>query len=119
MAVNKKTDFGKINITNQAIASVVADAAKECYGVVGITNKDSISDKISELLKRNNLTRGIIVKNNKTNIEISLYVVIASAVKVTEVLRNIQSKVKYVVEKTFELKVSKVNVYVQDLKKVN
>lgn len=119
MAVNKQTDFGKINITNPAVAAVVADAAMECYGVVGITNKDSIRSKISVLLKRNNLTRGIIIKNNKTSIDISLYVVIAFNIKVTEVLRMIQKKVKFVVEKTLEVKVNKVNVYVQDLKKVN
>ena len=119
MSINKETDYGKINITNKAIAGVVADAAMECYGVVGLCRKDSVYEKISVLLKRNDFTSGVNVKIVKNKIEISLYIVVASGVKVTEVLRNVQDKVKYVVEKTLETKVSKVNVYVQDLKKVN
>ena len=45
MALNKKTDYGIINISNKAIASVVADAALECYGVVGITKKIQLKTK--------------------------------------------------------------------------
>lgn len=118
MPVNKKTDLGKINITNQAIATLVADASMECYGVVGLTSKN-YSEKHSVLLKRDDLSKGIVVKNNKTNIDISLYIIIASGIKVTEVLRNVQQKVKYVVGKTLEVSVGKVNVYAQDLKKVD
>ena len=118
MPVNKQTDLGKINITNQAIATLVADASMECYGVVGLASK-SYSEKNSAVLKREDLEKGIVVKNNKTNIEISVYIVVASGIKVTEVLRNVQQKVKYVVGKQLEVSVGKVNVYVQDLKKVD
>ena len=51
MPVNKQTDLGKINITNQAIATLVADASMECYGVVGLTSKN-YSEKASAVLKR-------------------------------------------------------------------
>lgn len=115
MSVNKQTDFGKIKITNNAVAAIVADAAMEVYGVVGICHQD----KFTALLKRENLTKGIIVKGGKSDLEISLYILIVSGVKVTEVLRSVQKKVKYVVEKTLEAKVGAVNVYVQDLKKVD
>ena len=118
MPVNKQTDLGKINITNQAIATLVADASMECYGVVGLTSKN-YSEKDSDVLKREDLAKGIVVKNNKTNIEISVYIIVASGIKVTEVLRNVQQKVKYVIAKQLEVSVKKVNVYAQDLKKVD
>lgn len=118
MPVNKQTDLGKINITNQAIATLVADASMECYGVVGLTSKN-YSEKASAVLKREDLEKGIVVKNNKTNIDISVYIIVAAGIKVTEVLRNVQQKVKYVVGKQLEVSVGKVNVYVQDLKKVD
>ena len=119
MPVNKQTDLGKINITNQAIATLVADASMECYGVVGLTSKNYSDEKASAVLKREDLEKGIVVKNNKSNIDISVYIIVASGIKVTEVLRNVQQKVKYVVGKQLEISVGKVNVYVQDLKKVD
>lgn len=115
MSVNKQTDFGKIKITNNAVAAIVADAAMECYGVVGICHKD----KYTALLKRDSLTQGVIVKGGKSHLDISLYILVVSGVKVTEVLRSVQKKVKYVVEKTLEATVGSINVYVQDLKKVD
>ena len=40
--VKTKTKFGSINISNDAIASVAADAVLQCYGVVGVAKKNSI-----------------------------------------------------------------------------
>lgn len=120
MAVKKQTDFGKIQITDKAIASIVCQAAMECYGVVGICNrKASIRDIVYEILKASHYAEGIAVKNNKTNVDISLYIAVAFGVKVTEVLRSVQKKVKYVVEQSLDTKVGKVNVYVQHLSKVD
>ena len=116
MAVNKSTDYGKITITNNAIATVVGDAAMECYGVLGIVNRNSIRQKISELLKRGHYLNGIKVVSGNEKIEITLNIAVAYGVKVTEVLREVQKKVKYVVEKTLGVNVSKVNVYALDLK---
>lgn len=114
MSINKQTDLGKINITNKAVATIVADAAMECYGIVGICSKELNS----KILKRENLAKGIAVRENKSGYEISFSIIVALGVKVTEVLRSVQKKVKYVLESTLDIKVRKVNVYVQNLKKV-
>lgn len=118
MSVNKTTDFGKITITNNAIATVVADAAMECYGVLGILDRNSVREKISNLLKRGHYLNGIRVVTNDEKIEITLNIAVAYGVKVTEVLREVQKKVKYVVESALLVKVNKVNVFALDLKKV-
>lgn len=119
MSVNKLTDFGKIKVSNNAVASIVADATNECYGVVGICDKDFEKNKGPVILDRKHLTDGIIIKTKKEKLEISLYIIVVSGMKVTEILRSIQKKVKYVVEKTLDISVGKVNVYVQCLKKVD
>ena len=49
----------------------------------------------------------------------SFNIIVALGVKVTEILRSVQKEVKYVVESTFDIKVDKVNIFVQDLKKVD
>lgn len=118
MSVNKKTNYGKITITNNAIATVIADAALECYGVVGILNRESLRQKISILLKRGHYLNGMRIASSNNKIDISLNIAVAYGVKVTEVLREVQKKVKYVVERTLAVEVNKVNVYALDLKKV-
>ncbi len=116
MTVKTKTKFGSINISNDAIASVAADAVLQCYGVVGVAKKNSI---IAEILKKDNLSKGVIVSQDKKGIEIDLYLVIAFNVKITEVLNEVQKRVKYVLEKTFEIKVKKVNIFAQNLKRID
>lgn len=118
MALNKKTALGEISISNQAIASVVADAALECYGVVGISAKNALHQKINELLKRKDFEKGVIVSKSRKGFDIDLYLVIAFDVKITEVLHEVQKKVKYVVEKKFGVTIESVNVFAQLLKKV-
>ena len=36
MALTKENEYGSINISNSALASVAGDSASECYGVVGL-----------------------------------------------------------------------------------
>ncbi len=119
MSVNKKTTYGKINITSKAIASVVANAALECYGVVGIANKGGIIGKIDAIISKDDYSKGVSVLQTRSSVSISLYLVISTGVKVTEVLSEVQKKVRYVTSKTFELKINKVNVYAVSLRKIN
>lgn len=119
MALNKKTALGGISISNKAIASVVASATMECYGVVGLAAKTAVHEKIYDLLKKDDYSKGVFVTNEHKGFSIDLYVVIAHDVKITEVLREVQKKVKFVVEKQFEVKINSVNVFAQSLKKVS
>lgn len=119
MALSKKTSLGEISISNKAIASVVADAALECYGVVGLSAKTALHEKINELLKRNDFEKGVLVYKGRKTYNIDLFLVVAFDVKITEVLHEVQKKVKYVVEKKFGVTIESVNVYAQLLKKVD
>lgn len=118
MSLNKKTQFGKITITNKSIASVVADAALECYGVIGLSAKNSLHKKSSLILKKEDFDKGVFVYKSHKSFSIDIYLVIAFDVKITEVLHEVQKKVKYVVEKKIGVNIESVNVYAQYLKKV-
>ena len=118
MAIKKKNSLGEIHISNEAIASLVADSTLECYGVVGIASKGDIKEKIYKLLTKKEYSKGIFASQDKNEVIVSLYIVVAFGCKVTEVLNEVQKRVKYVLEKTFECKVREVNVYVQALQKV-
>ena len=114
MSINKKTLLGKINITNKAISSLVADTILGCYGIVGICAKD----EKSMILPKEKIEKVVHIEEEKDGYHISFNIVVALGVKVTEIIRSVQKEVKYVVENTFDIRVTKVNIFVQDLKKV-
>lgn len=119
MVIDKTTPYGDITISMNAIASIAGNAVLECYGVVGLANRDSVRNNIEELLKSDSYAKGIVVKKQKDTYEVNVYIVIAFGIKITEVVCEVQKKVKYVLEKTFDMKFKAINVYVQALKETN
>ena len=114
MSINKNTSLGKINITNKAIVSLIVDTVLGSYGVVGICAKD----EKAVILPKEKLEKVVYVKQEKEGYICSLSIVVALGVKVTEILRSVQKEVKYVVENNLNIRVAKVNIFVQDLKRV-
>ncbi len=113
MNTDSSTPYGNIQITNNAIASVVARTVLECYGVVGLTGKEPGSKLCDD-----DFTRGIQIHEEKTGYSINVYVCLFHGVKITEIANQIQSKVSYVLEKTFSIPFKKVGIYVNDLKDI-
>jgi len=118
MALLNKTQYGEINVSNDALASVIGEAALECYGVAGLSPKSSARTKVYEILGKGNYQKAVFVSQEKNITSIDLYLVISYGVKITEVLLEVQKRVKYIVEKSFGLNVKKVNVYAQNLKTI-
>lgn len=119
MSINKNTSLGKINISSKAIANVIANAALECYGVVGLASRSALAEKIQSILSKGEYTKGVSVDQDKSSVSIKLFIVVSLGVKVTEVLREVQKKVRFVVSETFGVNVKKVDVYAVHLRKMN
>ncbi len=115
MPINKKTSLGQIKISDSAIASLAGTTVNECYGIVGMVSRNYIADGYSALLKKENYAKGIVVKNEKEGIKIDVYVIISYGVKISEVVAQLQERVKYVLEKTLNMDVSSVNVHVEGI----
>lgn len=118
MPVERNSKHGNINITMEAIAEIAGNASTECYGVVGMASKTSLFYGIAELLKKENYSKGVFVRETKNGIEIDIYIIVAFGVRLTEVVSEVQKKVKYVLEKSLDLKIKAVNVSVQSIKKI-
>ena len=54
----------------------------------------------------------------KHGIEIDMYIIVSYGVRITEVVSEVQKKVKYVLEKTLNMKFNYINVYVQNVKNI-
>ena len=111
----EKSKLGRIEVTPTAIASLASQAVLECYGVVGMATKD-LASGIVEILQPASHRRGVDVQINSGNIAVDLYGVIEYGTRITTVSRNIQSAVKYTLEKALGVPVAAVNIHVQDLR---
>ncbi|MCH3909806.1 MAG: Asp23/Gls24 family envelope stress response protein [Bacilli bacterium] len=118
MVIDKSTPYGAINLSNEAIASVAGDAALECYGVIGLASKNSLRENINELLKKDDYVKGVYCTKKKEDYEVEVYIVVAYGVKITEIVSEVQKKLIYVLEKTFQIPFKTVNVFVQDIKEI-
>lgn len=104
---------GTIDITLEVLATAVGAAAMDCYGIVGMASRKHFKDNLSELLRRENYSRGVVVRGEDGLIYIDMYIIVSYGTKISEVAHNVQRKVKYQLQKMLGLDVSAVNVYVQ------
>jgi len=111
----KETGLGRIEVAPSAIASLASQVVLECYGVVDMAGKDLASD-IIDRLPFDNHRRGVVVHIDNDQIVIDLYVVIEYGTRIITVARNIQSAVKYTIERALQAPVVAVNIHVQDLR---
>lgn len=116
MTLEISNDYGKIDISNEVIASVVGGKAVECYGIVGMASRQQVRDGIAEILGHENYARGIKVREEDGNVDIDMYIIVSYGVKISEVANNVQSTVKYTLESTLNVKVNSVNIFVQGVR---
>lgn len=119
MSLTMKTDKGTVTISVQALQTLAGTIASESYGVVGMASQHMLRDGLAEILGQENFKKGITITENDGNVEIDLYVVIAYGVKVVEVVKSIQNKIEYEIEKMFGVQVRSVNVFVQEIRVID
>lgn len=109
-------EHAEMKIRGSADVSYPGGAAIECYGVVGMASQKKLKDGYYDLLRKENYSKGIVARDGETGLILDLYVLLGYGIKMTEVLREVQKKVKYVVESTLDVNVESVNVYVQGVR---
>ena len=115
MSVSTSNVFGKISISDSAIAKVAKNATLECYGIVDTVSR-RFTDTISELFKKQTNGRGIKVITDGDRIFIDVYVVIKYGVSINAVAESLKESVKYKVEKFTGMIVDTVNVNIIGVK---
>ncbi len=94
-------------------------AAVDCYGIVGMASKNQLKDGLTDILRKENFTRGVIVRKDEDEVHIDMYIIVSYGTKISEVAHNVQTKVKYTLDQTVGLAVDSVNIYVQGVKVIN
>jgi uncharacterized alkaline shock family protein YloU len=115
MGKEMTNELGQINISDEVIGIIAGVAAMECYGLVGMANRN-IQDGISELLRREQLNRGVDVHVESDGVVIELYIVVEYGTNISQVAHNVMDKVKYTVESLVGINVARVNVHIQGVR---
>jgi uncharacterized alkaline shock family protein YloU len=116
MPVTFNTNSGKVEISTEVIATVVGTSTTEIFGVVGMTSQNAVRDNVRQILRQDNYSKGVLVKSDEDGTTIDVFVVISYGVKLSEVARNIQERVRFNLENQLGLTNVKVNVNVQSVK---
>ncbi|WP_163536757.1 Asp23/Gls24 family envelope stress response protein [Gracilibacillus sp. YIM 98692] len=116
MSIELNTNNGQVTITNEVIATIAGGAAVECYGIVGMASKKQLRDGLAEILRKENFTKGVIVRQEDSNIHIDMYIIVSYGTKISEVAHNVQSQVKYYLEKTLGLTIQSINIYIHGVR---
>ncbi len=114
MAVYTNNIYGKISISDKAIAKVALKATLDCYGIIE-TVSNKISDSISDFLKFDT-TRGIKVTTLNDRIYIDIFVIFKFGVSISAVAESLKQSVKYAVENFTGMIVDSVNVNIMGVK---
>ncbi|BCU82178.1 hypothetical protein JIR001_19610 [Polycladomyces abyssicola] len=119
MSLELANDLGHIEVANEVLATIAGAAAMDCYGLVGMASRSQLKDGITELLKRENLSKGIEVRIERGEVVVDMYIIVGYGTKISEVANNVQSKVKYTLKQLVGIEVNRVNIFVQGVRLVN
>jgi uncharacterized alkaline shock family protein YloU len=116
-ALTIPSDLGRISVSPAAIAQIVGRVASECYGVVGMSLRGPARERVTQLLPKGRLGRGVVVRNVEGAVALELHVVVAYGLNLAEVAATVRSRVAYEVERLTGLKVASVDVHIHDVKR--
>ena len=111
MSVKTINKFGKLCITDNAIAMVASHVATDCYGVVSLVSR-KLTDSIAGFFGRKSSAKGVKVVSIKNKINIEIYSVLKDGINTDAVCDSIKSAVKYNIEVFTGMRVEEVLVYV-------
>ena len=111
MEISKQTPQGGVIISEEAVSSIVTNAAKDVNGVTGFSNKP---DDVVSTIKKGSLKvmSPVRVFQDGDDLDISVYINIASGIKIQPVAEEVQRVVKEAVQNMTGKLVSKVNVII-------
>jgi uncharacterized alkaline shock family protein YloU len=96
---------GRLTISRDAVAEIVAETALACYGVVGLT----AGSRVGRILRR----EGVSVEGDARALRVELRVVVEHGLSLAEVAATVRSQVAYDVERLTGLHVAAVEVVIQ------
>lgn len=113
--VTQFTEKGAITITHDVFTNLAGLAATNCYGVRGMAMR-SMSDGIWRLLKKESMSKGVLVTvGDEGEISIALHIIIKNGINIPALCESIISEVRYKVESATGIRVKTVDIYIDGM----
>ncbi|MBO5059764.1 MAG: Asp23/Gls24 family envelope stress response protein [Clostridia bacterium] len=110
--ITLEEDTGKVNISDDVVATIAGIAAAEIEGVTGMSG--GVAHDIAEMLgAKKSPQKGVKVSVTPEGATIDLYIVVAFGVRIPELAWEVQENVKNSVETMTGIDVQKVNVRIE------
>ena len=110
--------LGRITISSDAIAHIVGETARECYGVVGMAARGPVGKLLG---RRERLTQGIQIardaEGDGDGVTIDLHVIVEYGLNLAEVASTVRNRVAYEVGRLTGLPVRAVEVHIDDVRR--
>lgn len=101
-------DKGTINISEDVIAKIAANAALETEGVAGMAS--TISSEISSLLSKKTANKGVRMVKTESGVTVDIFILVFSGYSLREIGENVQKNVSDAIESGTGQTVGKINV---------
>lgn len=112
----QKSPPGRIEISKHAIATLVAETALQCYGVVGLARTGPLAGWRRNWFLPEGGQRGVVVGLADGAITLDLYIIVEYGTRISEVARSLMERIAYTINQNVGLPLAAVNVHVQDLR---
>lgn len=114
--INITNDSGTIRITDDVFTLLAGDAATSCFGVKGMAGRSKEGGPL-QLLRRESMSRGVVVHYNDEDdtISLELHIGVDQGVNMTAVARSIIKEVSYKLKKNTGIPVKAVDVYIDTI----
>ena len=101
------SSLGRITVSSEAIAHIVGETVRECYGVVAMAGRKWVPERP---------TRGIEIRREGEGMTIDLHVVVEYGLNLAEVASTVRNRVAYEVNRLTGLPVKAVEVHIDDVR---
>ncbi len=101
-------ELGRLTISRDVVAEIVAETALRCYGVVGLSSRS----RVGRVLRRG----GVSVTGDSSAVRLEFSVVVEHGLNLAEVAATVRSQVAYEIVRTTGLTVAAVEVLIQNVR---
>ena len=111
---DESTPIGSIHVSPRAIATIVSNAVRESYGVVGLAPKNLVNGLAQVVVK--DPTLGVEVSYDGQKIDIDIYIIVEYGTRIKSVAASVSNTVRFQVERALGMPINDINVHVQGLR---
>lgn len=114
--IRVENHLGSINISTGYLKTLIGHTVTDCFGVTQMNSFGPKQGILSWFNKNSNIDKGVIIRQNKDSLIVDLHITVSYGVNISAIVDSISNKVRYAVEEETDLKVLKVNVFIDGMK---